>query len=181
MGRRFLLVGTGYAQTHFICFHGCHGQFLLLHGEILREFGDRFAGLHQLVETFTNTGAGPCRLRHNLTPGMYSLLSTHRAGTVCDIHQTQPGSLRTEILPVFRRRPTTFLTCPAFLVGSGDPNSLVQQTLYPRSHLPSPQFCLVSVLLFPTRWLFPASRQHSGTVTHTWHSEPRAKRAISWC
>lgn len=178
MGRRFLLVGTGYVQTHFICFHGRHGQFLLLHGEILREFGNRFAGLHQLVETFTNTRTGPCRLRHSLTPGTYSLMSTHRAGTVCDIHQTHPGSLRTEIhLSLEGDRPL-FLHAQLFSWVLGIRTRvllLVQQTLYPRSHLPSPQFCLVPVLLFPTRWLFLASRQHSGTVTHTGTVSPGLK------
>lgn len=105
---------------------------------------------------------------------------THRAGTVCDIHQTQPGSLRTEIhLSLEGDRPL-FLHAQLFSWVLGIQTrvlSLVQQTLYPRSHLPSPQFCLVPVLLFPTRWLFLASRQHSGTVTHTGTVSPGLKES----
>lgn len=96
--------------------------------------------------------------------------------------QTQHGSLRTEIYLSLERNQPLFLRAQLFLWVLGIRTrvlSFVQQTLNPRSHLPGPRFCLVSVLLSPTRWLFLASKQHSGTVTHTWHSEPRAKRAIS--
>lgn len=169
-------------QTHFICFHRRHGQFLLLHGKILREFGNRFARLHQLVETFTNTRVLASYGTASHQVHTHYWIYTGQTQCVTYSSNTHSVAHYRQYIPVFRTRPTTFLHAQLFswvLAIRTQVLLLVQQTLYPLRHLPSPRFCLVPILLFPTRWLFLTSKQHSGTVTHTWHSEPRTKRAIN--
>lgn len=104
----------------------------------------------------------PCQLRHSLTPGTYSLLSTHRAGTVCDIQPKHSVAhyRQTDFIYTYLEWDH-FLPCPAFLVGSGDPNSgplaCAADTL-PTEPSPRPPVLSCSSYAFSYKMAFPGQQ-----------------------